>query len=1319
MDLRNLLVSSLLIGSSAFGIENNIIESHESSIITLAGHLGGTAIYAVQADDDNRAEILLTASSVIGQNNDHWLLLDWDGADYIVKKRGELQPNNQAYLSSYQVSYSEVLLGQGGGKFTRMSFTNDVSSNDHIITEDSQFLSELNHDLGDLDVNFDIKSIVSLQDTDETDHLILCTTEYIHVLSGNELTASYSPAGYCQSGNVDYETLASNPATYDMELITEDGAYLNFDGINWIEKTTLSSADFGDNFKIANIDDDDAEEILSQRSEQVQSFSPASLGSWVYISALQNARSQFNVIDVDQNGIFEVIFDYINADFDPPVPFLNLVQWDDTNDTHSLTAALSSPFSKLTKAQLLPTDLSGGIASNYVVFASNDDTANPGADLLLQLNPSNLSQQWSGLTSTATRSFDTLVKTNVNNTIADYKIAQIEQGTLADDSVAFSLKYLKGDSLEFDSQLTPDFTDDLILTVDALNAFDFSGNGIDELHFGGQADAADPAGLVLSSNLDGSDYSRLDTPLIDKVTSIFTGNVNNLASPDMMATGPAADGNGIGLHSWLDSASESYFWFAPGSGDDNFNDLIAANIKGTAEPEILGLHSQLASIDLNAGLFDSRIYNLSNLFFEQFTTVELADRDYDYALASDSGGVLYFIEPKDFDILATSDACDGSITAIHSIEADYNAHLILAVCNQELLSWVLEYDSATIDHGYSLYPLAANALGNPDTNESKLAHITTDDDTTHLFTLFKNQFNRYTIDKTITEDTDGDSYAAYRDAFPNEVTQWADADFDNLGDNPIGDNPDPSLNDIDNDGVADANDPDNIPENDLNPSNDSDHGDPSFVSTLADAHVSSNSELTTVSVPAPTVADVFDDYHGNDLSVSASVNGEPLTVDLSGNYEIDLEVGSHLIIWDVSDQAGNDTSTTQQVNVYPQISFSETTTTIGENQTAEIEIALSGPSPVYPFNVNVSVAPASAGNSDVDEDISTDLVVTFTRGQTVQTVTLSATSDNNTESSESMTLSLVDNFVADTWTLAATNTEHTLTIEDFNQAPAISFTLQQGGITVTEPDNISGIITLNATVTDGNEGDTHSYSWSLASLGLGNSLTEDVSFDPSDIQPNNYTVMLTVTDNGLPNQSTMEMFNFTIAYGDSDGDGYNDDVDAFPNDSREHLDDDGDGVGNNSDVFPDDPNEHADSDNDGTGDNADPFDNDPNETSDRDYDGVGDNSDLFPDNSSEQFDTDGDGVGDNSDAFPNDASEQLDSDGDGVGDNTDELPFNRQETKDSDGDGVGDNSDEFPNDASRSARDANDNSEEETTGGSLPLGLLILLLPLVAIRRVK
>ncbi|MBN2599805.1 MAG: thrombospondin type 3 repeat-containing protein, partial [Candidatus Thermoplasmatota archaeon] len=81
---------------------------------------------------------------------------------------------------------------------------------------------------------------------------------------------------------------------------------------------------------------------------------------------------------------------------------------------------------------------------------------------------------------------------------------------------------------------------------------------------------------------------------------------------------------------------------------------------------------------------------------------------------------------------------------------------------------------------------------------------------------------------------------------------------------------------------------------------------------------------------------------------------------------------------------------------------------------------------------------------------------------------------------------------------------------------------------------------------------------------------------------------------------------------DTDRDGYNDTVDAFPSDPTEWTDSDGDGVGDNSDAFPTEPNETKDTDGDGVGDNTDAFPLDPTEWDDSDGDGVGDNIDYYP-----------------------------------------------------------------------------------------------------------
>jgi len=107
-------------------------------------------------------------------------------------------------------------------------------------------------------------------------------------------------------------------------------------------------------------------------------------------------------------------------------------------------------------------------------------------------------------------------------------------------------------------------------------------------------------------------------------------------------------------------------------------------------------------------------------------------------------------------------------------------------------------------------------------------------------------------------------------------------------------------------------------------------------------------------------------------------------------------------------------------------------------------------------------------------------------------------------------------------------------------------------------------------------------------------------------------------------------------HGDTDDDGYADNVDAFPFNISEWKDSDSDGYGDNGDAFPTLASEHL----------------------DRDKDGVGDNADRFPTDATQQSDRDGDGYGDNPlgnqpDQFPNDSTEWMDNDSDGIGNNAD------------------------------------------------------------------
>ena len=176
---------------------------------------------------------------------------------------------------------------------------------------------------------------------------------------------------------------------------------------------------------------------------------------------------------------------------------------------------------------------------------------------------------------------------------------------------------------------------------------------------------------------------------------------------------------------------------------------------------------------------------------------------------------------------------------------------------------------------------------------------------------------------------------------------------------------------------------------------------------------------------------------------------------------------------------------------------------------------------------------------------------------------------------------------------------------------------------------------------------------------------------------------------------------------DTDGDGWSDEGDGFPNDPERHLDSDRDGVEDGDDEFRFDPTQWADSDGDGYGDeaNGNRGDECPDEwgnstldrygCTDRDGDGWSDVGDGFPDDPERHLDTDGDTVEDRYDDFPFDPTQWLDSDGDGYGD---QLSGNRGDgcpeewgdsnvdqygCPDTDGDGWSDLGDGFDDDPTR------------------------------------
>jgi hypothetical protein len=1370
------LLSLLLLATSSHAaVDNQIIKSEAASAIALAGRIGEAAMFSVQADDDDDLEIFATASSKTDEQNDYWLLLDWDGIDYKIMNTGKVLTNGNFYLTSHQVSKTELMLGQKNGALTSMTFTDlpdvenlKVPENPipvpHSIDAKVTLLSNLHSDLnGDLSIDTDIKSIVTLEGTDQQNYTVICTENLIHTLHNDQEVATLKftleQGGYCQSGNIDNTKLGEAPNLYiDQELITQDGLYFTFDGTNWLEKTGLSTDNFGENFLVANINDDVDEIISRNQTEQLHSFSPTGGSNWVFISALENAKGTFNLININNDDTSEIFFESFDSQLSSATK-INKVTWNTGSDSHALLSEDIS-HSRIYKIKRLATRIENDTETNFYLFASESGTHKPSSKLLTRISETDLSTQ-SNITlfNTKSRSFDVIAKTTKGDSIANYSIVQLDQLDLTGGNYDFVYKFLAASdfsinnpvNLEFNNPITPDFSMSNITTISALVAADYNKDGLDDLHAGGEIglglDLSE--GIVHTHHIDALiDSSVFNTSSIKSVSALHVGDIdrdsNSIA--DMIATGESISSDKSITIEMLRDGTKYKAEFTPESPDDNakiyFKSIFAADFKGFENFEVLGLHNnQLALYDTNAVDGESQFYNLINFDFTDVTPITLNEDEHDYqlALASDISGMLYIIKPKDFSILHRVKACESETTDLTSTQIDNDVTIAFALCGQQILSWVVEYRENELEDGYNLHALATHELGDIDTSGGKLITLQTNEieevieeentvevsvTKTHLIALFNDTFKRFELNRALggNDDANGDDglwdgiddeekdnepypYYNYQDEYPLVASQWADSDRDGYGDNQASKvNPDPSLNDFDNDGEKDSTDPDNIPVNDFDKDNDVDNGLPYFlekdltaeenlikVQVLTPVKAQYAGELTTIHIKPPTTEDIYDNFFNNtNPAPFASMQGiSLLNTGSAGNFEARLAPGKHSILWQAQDTAGNIGTITQEAWIYPTVAFEVPEQRIGEKQVNQIKLVLNAPFPDINNlpTVSIRVTGGSISNDDITEDITQDITVRFLEGETMAFVPLNFINDDITEGDETIQLTIVDNFdsTSESPNLQVDSQKQvtTVTVVDVNEAPFIEqlLNIKQNKTWVSIPNNINGVITLSINTSDNNTIDTLNYSWDLTSLGIENPvLLPTVSIDPALFDPSIFPINVTVTDDGLPARSTTASFLLSVVYGDSDGDGTFDNLDAFPHDAEETADKDGDGHGDEADLFDDDITEWADADGDGHGDNIDPFDNDKTEWADADGDKHGDNSDLFDGDATEWADADGDGHGDNIDVFDNNASEWADADGDGHGDNIDLFDDNANEWADADGDGHGDNIDQFDND---------------------------------------
>ncbi len=225
--------------------------------------------------------------------------------------------------------------------------------------------------------------------------------------------------------------------------------------------------------------------------------------------------------------------------------------------------------------------------------------------------------------------------------------------------------------------------------------------------------------------------------------------------------------------------------------------------------------------------------------------------------------------------------------------------------------------------------------------------------------------------------------------------------------------------------------------------------------------------------------------------------------DLTENNNFLLTPGRHEIVWKTTNGEGLTAEATQVVDVRPIVSFSKSQVAIRDSEVS-FRIILNGKSPRYPLTIPYVIDESSTALSSEHSLLNGEVVFEEDQLSATIPVTLNA----GTGESE-----LAVRFGGDDINEGVTN-RHVISIREGNIPPVVSLSIQQDGLNTSLITPNGGAVTVTATVTDLNQGDTHSFDWSTTE-GLadtdGNLTDATRVFDPAAVTGSKQ-VIVTVTD---------------------------------------------------------------------------------------------------------------------------------------------------------------------------------------------------------------
>ena len=264
--------------------------------------------------------------------------------------------------------------------------------------------------------------------------------------------------------------------------------------------------------------------------------------------------------------------------------------------------------------------------------------------------------------------------------------------------------------------------------------------------------------------------------------------------------------------------------------------------------------------------------------------------------------------------------------------------------------------------------------------------------------------------------------------------------------------------------------------------------------------------------------------------------------------------GLYAITWSISDAAGNSSSAVQSVEIMPLANLTPSSITV-EGATVEVSVELSGTAAAYPVTIPMSIGgTASAG--DVTASADSIVITEGTKGM----ATLSITADDEAESEETVVITLG----APSNAALGSVTERTVTIVEENVAPMLTLTVTQNGTTGRIVAADAGVVTVTASYSDLNAGDTHTFEWAAAVSEMPGAVIDGAvaTFDPSTLGDTVASAGASVTDSGIGSLSTAASATIKILAAapvlgdtDSDGDGVTDADEGFGDSDNDGIPD--------------------------------------------------------------------------------------------------------------------------------------------------------------------